>query len=385
MPRREVSEAGVRDWLARLARAMLTHQETVLVVERMQPSWLQRRSVRLAYVGVTRVVAGALFGLAVASAFVAPWGGGQFVSGLDRMEGLAIGVVCGGAWGLRRAILDALDLSWTARGTGARALRRAGVLLLGIALALVLLFVTGTVVAAADLEDFMVAFLTLLLGGGVSLLLWRRGRGRGLDEEIRQVEALRWSWRGLLLGVVLALAVPVGLAALLIPLGGYGVAALVVLVPTVVLIGVVLLVFGGLRATVIELRSRPLEGLRLSARNALLAGSLLGAALAAVRWTLGSVLPELPVPHLYWTGGLVAALWFGGLDVLSHYVLRLLLAGQDDWPLDLVRELDHATDDLRLLRRVGGGYMFLHRYLLEYFASQGSEPRGGTASQPASR
>jgi hypothetical protein len=68
--------------------------------------------------------------------------------------------------------------------------------------------------------------------------------------------------------------------------------------------------------------------------------------------------------------GLVAgSLTYGGEAVIKHYVLRLFLrVGEPHLPLrGLVRFLDYATD-LILLRRVGGGYIFMHRRLLEYFA-----------------
>ena len=59
---------------------------------------------------------------------------------------------------------------------------------------------------------------------------------------------------------------------------------------------------------------------------------------------------------------------YGGFTVLMHYVLRLWLAWRTPLPLDLVRMLDRASE-LGLLRRVGGGYVFLHRTLLDYFAA----------------
>jgi len=37
-------------------------------------------------------------------------------------------------------------------------------------------------------------------------------------------------------------------------------------------------------------------------------------------------------------------------------------------PLDYVQFLDSAVDRL-FLRKVGGGYIFVHRILMEYFAS----------------
>ena len=57
----------------------------------------------------------------------------------------------------------------------------------------------------------------------------------------------------------------------------------------------------------------------------------------------------------------------GGLPILHHYTLRVLLARSHTFPLDARRFLDDATARA-LLRRQGGGYGFLHRRLLDYFA-----------------
>ena len=66
--------------------------------------------------------------------------------------------------------------------------------------------------------------------------------------------------------------------------------------------------------------------------------------------------------------GTIAALWYGGLDVIQHYVLRFILAKNGFAPLVYAKFLDFATK-LIFLRKVGSGYIFIHRYLMEYFAS----------------
>jgi hypothetical protein len=58
----------------------------------------------------------------------------------------------------------------------------------------------------------------------------------------------------------------------------------------------------------------------------------------------------------------------GGLTIMRHYTMRLLLAHTHTFPLHAQRFLDDATARV-LLRRVGGGYSFVHRRLLDYFAS----------------
>jgi len=64
----------------------------------------------------------------------------------------------------------------------------------------------------------------------------------------------------------------------------------------------------------------------------------------------------------------------GGKTVLQHYTLRWLLARAHVLPYPfrdkrLVAYLDAMAERL-LLQRVGGGWIFFHRYLLEYFATQ---------------
>ena len=52
---------------------------------------------------------------------------------------------------------------------------------------------------------------------------------------------------------------------------------------------------------------------------------------------------------------------------LKHLVLRLVLWMTRSAPVNYVRFLDHAVERL-FLPKVGGGYIFIHRMLLEYFA-----------------
>jgi tetratricopeptide (TPR) repeat protein len=66
---------------------------------------------------------------------------------------------------------------------------------------------------------------------------------------------------------------------------------------------------------------------------------------------------------------LTRAQWGGGVAAIKHYTLRLVLAWNKDAPLNLVRFLDYAAERI-LLRKVGGGYIFVHRMLLEYFHTE---------------
>ena len=65
---------------------------------------------------------------------------------------------------------------------------------------------------------------------------------------------------------------------------------------------------------------------------------------------------------------LLVGLWYGGFDVFEHYLLRLLIARRGHAPLDYARFLDYAAEELNFLQQVGGGYVFIDRYLLDHFA-----------------
>ena len=69
--------------------------------------------------------------------------------------------------------------------------------------------------------------------------------------------------------------------------------------------------------------------------------------------------------------GLFGVLWGiekGGGFFIQHWLLRLLLWRKGFAPLRYVRFLDYATERV-FLRKVGGGYIFIHRMLMEHFAS----------------
>ena len=67
-------------------------------------------------------------------------------------------------------------------------------------------------------------------------------------------------------------------------------------------------------------------------------------------------------------GGLVGWAVSGGWAMLRHLALRWLLHKRRVFPWDVQGFLNDATARI-LLQRVGGGYSFIHRLLLEYFAS----------------
>jgi hypothetical protein len=77
---------------------------------------------------------------------------------------------------------------------------------------------------------------------------------------------------------------------------------------------------------------------------------------------------------LFWgmVNGIIPALTVGlscgGAAYIQHFVLRFLLLCRRSVPFNYPHFLDYAAERI-LLRKVGGGYIFIHRLLLEHFAS----------------
>ncbi|HEX2513087.1 MAG TPA: NACHT domain-containing protein, partial [Chloroflexota bacterium] len=157
--------------------------------------------------------------------------------------------------------------------------------------------------------------------------------------------------------------------------------------PFGVVAGLLFGVIGGLEPGEVETSVRPNQGIRRSARTALravgvalagvLAVGLLLTLAGALVGQLGGLLAgagvgepgEVTLRVLARLGGwlifglplaLAAGLVYGGYACLSHGALRLVLWRTGALPLDCVPFLDYGVKRV-LLRRVGGGYMFVHR------------------------
>jgi len=85
--------------------------------------------------------------------------------------------------------------------------------------------------------------------------------------------------------------------------------------------------------------------------------------------------------------GVIAFFVYGGQDVIQHYTLRFILYWRGHTPLRYANFLDYAAR-LVFLQKVGGGYIFIHRLLLEHFATMEDErkklPELGSALRPRS-
>jgi eukaryotic-like serine/threonine-protein kinase len=125
------------------------------------------------------------------------------------------------------------------------------------------------------------------------------------------------------------------------------------------------------------LATRPGAGVALTAKSAVLAAALVGTVTLAValissHYLVISIIDfdfalKLLACLLVIPATLYSAMWSGGFDVLKHVTLCMLLQMRGCMPGKYVQFLEHATR-LILLRRVGSGYIFIHRLFLEYFS-----------------
>ncbi|MEZ4372916.1 MAG: protein kinase [Polyangiaceae bacterium] len=210
--------------------------------------------------------------------------------------------------------------------------------------------------------------------------------------EVRAVEGLRWSWKRALrwlpaaviscgaIGAAMGLRywIPGADASTIAsPLGG-----LWTNIAYTALVGVFVAFTMGLEPGNQEAPAEPGAGFRQSLITALTislpTGVVTAVGLAYVVMPL--VLDPLFHPGGVWnnhgqlavrTGVLFGAVLFfvyGGAAIAYHCALRLVLALRTPLPLALVPFLDDAAH-AGILRRVGGGYLFMHRELLDYLAS----------------
>ena len=216
--------------------------------------------------------------------------------------------------------------------------------------------------------------LVVGLGGGLVV---------GLDfgpssEKIIYAETISWSWpRERDLVVVLVVVLVVGPVFGVVVLGG-GLGGLVVGLVGGLVGWLVSWLPGGLSFSEIETRDIPNQGIHRSAWNALVVGLVfglvsglvfglvVGLVVGLVSGLVGGLVGGL-VSGL--VSGLVGGLIAGGRACLKHLALRLLLVRSGLIPWNYVKFLDYAAERI-LLRKIGGGYTFIHRMLLEYFATR---------------
>ncbi|MDP9313260.1 MAG: NACHT domain-containing protein [Chloroflexota bacterium] len=398
-------QEAIRHWLAWLARTMQEHSQSILYLERMQPTWLPH-SMQRWYYTLMAIILGLLVGL-----FMSPGTGIHFgiLLGAATTFGLLIGgvnqLMCTSSW-LPRTSLYIGALIGLCLGTSigilvyqssfpelrAATFHIAAVTGLtgcfsfvavhrlcarlsegwqaGVSVGMSVGTGVGLFVGLLDwmtraptniiISEALIACLAVgLLSGLVSGLLAQ------LSREIRIVETLHWSWKRAAQAAALA-GLSVGL---MTSIGVSWETGLLWGLRFGVLCGLIV----GLAGGEIEERNTPNQGIWRSFGNL-----FWGVVAGFVVWLAFGVFPsesetiQVRVPTAVRAALIVGLLWGlrGGLVACcQHVVLRLLLYRNGSIPLNYVRFLDYAADHM-LLRKIGGGYTFVHHQIREFFAVQ---------------
>jgi DNA polymerase III delta prime subunit len=301
-----------RRWLSWLAQHMTRHQQTEFYLERLQPTWLPNAHFQRRYERLIKRFVGSLFGL---------------------VAGLLTGLLVGQSGGL-------------------------GGILLGV-------FVGGP--------------SGILIGGLAGQFMYHTSK----DSTIQPAEILSWKWGNIWQGyrrdnllVMLLIGLILGLAGwfiggITLGLGGspFG------WVAGGLLIALSMGMANGWSSDTLDTSKlcKPNEGIWRSARNSLRSGISIGLVFGVIFglafWFAFGLTSGLIFGLFGWlAGGLASGLIFGGEACIQHLALRLMLRQAGCVPKGYVVFLDYAASCL-LLRKVGGGYSFIHSYLLDYFAA----------------
>ncbi len=197
---------------------------------------------------------------------------------------------------------------------------------------------------------------TAFAAPALALVMWAREHDR---DRIRPFGRQKWDVRWLLLGVLAAAVVGLAFWEVFDRTRGtaFGVAFMIILG----------LAFGYLGVDV-DIKTYPNQGVWQSGWNALgfaLSGAAIGMLCFGLIYRTFNDVKGVVNCILGLAMGSIS-LVFGALPLFQHLSLRHVLARRKLAPFRLVHFLEAVTF-LQLIRRAGGGYMFLHEYLRDYF------------------
>ncbi|KAB8319526.1 NACHT domain-containing protein [Tolypothrix campylonemoides VB511288] len=326
-------------WLTWLAQQMSQASQSVFLIEKIQPNWLQKDSHRLIYlIGVSLTV-----GLSAAVFHVGPLSS-VFKGSQGLVEGLMGGVIAGLFYGLLGGVIIS--------SLSEKVARLANGLTVGLLFGLVFWLVLGQKFGLT--YGFFYALCSVIIH-------------KIFSKDIEPADNLEWSWKK--------------------AMKNFGFALIFVLILSVTNQLIFGLIFGFLlwlilsweKQTEIDRTTRPNQGIWNSVQTTIKISTVIGLFSGIVLWLIHDkfhVLPEAKVSSFVF--GIANGIMFGyGAALLSsqgsgfvgfkHLILRLLLWRSGCIPWNYARFLDYANERI-FLQKVGGGYIFIHRMLLEHFA-----------------
>jgi len=391
-------------WLSWLAMQMAVHDQSIFYLEGIQPGWISKRIAKwIVWAGavVLSVLVGGSIGLVFAVLF------SDIYPSFWLLPGLGIGLINGivaAMTGQVGRIRPVETLRWSAPVLLTRVAQTSLGVPLGLLIGAIVGIQRGTLLGPPAF-GLLCTLVGALLGLVVRVLI-------GCLRGTQPVDMLRQLWTPMTKSI-LPVAASVGLGVWTgVAIGGLIISAGEIPDRTGMILdrlvnglrleqvgdlglqsisGLVGMLIGslplGLTRGGISDRTLPNEGIRRSARRALVGGLLGllfgGLTIGALAFVFGDLLSSVYVPEGVWGGvislgsfstvcvGFILGMITGGFACLQHIVLRLFLYCRDLTPglRHYVPFLDYAAERL-LLRKVGGGYIFVHRTLMEWFADR---------------
>lgn len=360
---RPYTEGSTQNFLAWLAGRLTEHSVSVFFIEQLQPSWLDGWRSRWLYFVLSRVLASAL--IAPLLMMVAPT---NWLGPIGAVLALGMGVALADAtMGMIRDARTDSRLGWFAL-VSARLVSYVSASGLLTAAGLLALDVTHRGGNIDDATKFFVWSAVIFGALGWTI----RNIDRTPNNDIHTLEVMTLSLRGALRGGLYGVAT-MGVFVLAVrPLLLRGHALrfwdLVVVEVVALSVGATL---GMFKTRIRETKNRPNEGILLSAKNAVFVTLALSAVMVATASSLdysvfGGILRKDLLGCILI--GVTVGFFYAGADIVNHYALRLILFFRHQTALRYANFLDYAAR-LTFMRKVGGGYIFLHPLIVDYFAT----------------
>ncbi len=377
--KKQYSDENTLRWLGWLARQMRQHNQSIFLIEQLQPDSLPKGMIRYIYLFSSRIVIGALIG---------------FVTGL--VTDIRLGLFCGIISGVCISFLsmDRFKMTQSTSSDDLEKLTMAQKIIRVITIGGMIWFILFFI-----LNGFRGFAYGLPFGMIFAITFGLRNSPQNQFFDIRNVEALNWSWVravkfsliGLGLGIVFDI-IGESIFRLIFGFPIFGLfdwwaKSILLIAPLCGLSGAI---FGGINSDIIPMKTIPNQGIRLSLRNSVFAGSITGVLLGLIIGITGDFWRDLIISlggGLFnnvrggitggfiagVTGGSLVALWYGGIEVIQHFLLRFLLFMKGYMPANYALFLQQSSDHI-FVRQVGSGFVFIHRLLLEYFAELHTKP-----------
>ena len=348
-------------WLSWLAQQLVQSSQTMFLIEGLDHIWLTTPSQRLLYSMLSSLMVGLSWGIIIACSI----GHNQhwIVNGLAFC--FLYSVV---NFPLVWMFIRVTTLQSTPNSGSLK--RLVGSLWTGVMTG----FMFGSIVAVSvipqslDIADkflpiSITTILTVLIIGSLD---WLLGGSLGFSF-VRPIEALKWSWTNAKKYLVFTLigVSPFALVQSMVSiniLGGNLLQGLLLVMLGSVVVGLLISLRAGAG---IETRHVPNQGIWRSLKTSLT--TVLTLAIVFIpglhflrQWV--EIVPGLELFFSLWLG-----LLMGGSACLVHLSFRLVFYGHGCMPWNYARFLDNAVK-LAFLQKVGGGYIFIHRSLMEHFA-----------------